>query len=191
LTPEEHKAGGAPVALVTRRFWDRTFGLGTALNGQIVRLDDKPFTIVGILADRARLPVTASIVSRDGAAAQVWLPFVHNPLAQVRSIPIMNVMARLKPGITVAQAEAELQSVGRTMHSEIAGGGQRADFAVMTTGDLISRDSRRIVLVLFGAALCLLLIACVNAANLLLARSSVRQGPRWIAGSRCPVTSTS
>ena len=110
--PEDHKAGGAPAALVTRRFWDRAFGPGVPLNGQIVRLDDKPFAIVGILADPARLPVTTSSVSRDSASAQVWIPFVHNPFAQVRSVPVMNVMARLKPGITVAQAESELQSAG-------------------------------------------------------------------------------
>jgi putative ABC transport system permease protein len=173
--PEEHKAGGAPAALVTRRFWDRIFGPDVPLNGQVVRLDDKPFAIVGIVADPARLPVTTSSVSADSATAQVWIPLVHNPFAQVRSVPVMNVMARLKPGITVAQAEAELQSVGRTLHRETGGGSQRADFAVIATADLISRDSRRIVLVLFGAALCLLLIACVNAANLLLARSSARQ----------------
>lgn len=173
--PEEHNAGGPPVALVTRGFWDRTFGRGVSLNGHIVRLDDKPFTIVGILANPARLPVTASIVSRDSTPAQVWLPFVHNPLAQLRTIPFMNVMARLKPGITAAQAEAELQSVGGTLHRQAGDASQRADFAVIATSDVISRDSRRIVLVLFGAALCLLLIACVNAANLLLARSSARQ----------------
>ncbi len=115
--PEEHKAGGAPAALVTRRFWDRIFGPDVPLNGQVVRLDDRPFAIVGILADPARLPVTTSSVSRDSSTAQVWIPFVHNPFAQVRSVPVMNVMARLKPGITVAQAEAELQSVGRTLHT--------------------------------------------------------------------------
>ncbi|MPZ19617.1 MAG: FtsX-like permease family protein [Luteitalea sp.] len=173
--PEEHKAGGRPVALVTRGFWDRTFGRGVLLNGQIVRLDDKSFTIGGILAEPAHLPVTASIVNRDSTRAQVWLPFVHNPLAQVRTIPFMNVMARLKPGIAAAQAEAELQSVGGTLHRQAGDARQPADFAVIATSDLISRDSRRIVLVLFGAALCLLLIACVNAANLLLARASARQ----------------
>lgn len=173
--PEEHKAGGGPVALVTRGFWDRTFGRGVSLNGQIVHLDDKPFTIVGILTEPARLPITGSIVHRDSTAAQVWLPFVHNPLAQLRTIPIMNVMARLKPGITAAQAEAELQSVGGTLYRQAGDTSQPVGFAVVATSDLISRDSRRIVLVLFGAALSLLLIACANAANLLLARSSVRQ----------------
>lgn len=175
FTPAEHKAGGAPVALVTRRFWERTFGPGSTLNGQIIRLDDKPFTIVGILADPARLPVTTSIVSRETTPAQVWLPFVHNPLAQVRSIPFMNIMARLKPGVDVAQAAVELQSVGKDLSGATGSGNQRAEFVVIATGDLVSRDSRRIVLVLFGASCCLLLIACVNAANLLLARSSARQ----------------
>jgi putative ABC transport system permease protein len=173
--PEEHKAGGGPVALVTRGFWDRTFGRGVSLNGQILRLDDKAFTIIGILAEPARLPVTNSIVNRDSTTAQVWMPFVHNPLAQVRTIPFMNVMARLKPGITAVQAEAELQRVGATLYRQAGDASQPTRFAVIATSELISRDSRRIVLVLFGAALCLLLIACVNAANLLLARSSARQ----------------
>lgn len=172
---DEHKAGGAPVALVARRFWDRTFGPGVSLNGQIVRLDDKPYSIVGIFEDSARLPVTTSSVSNDSEAAQVWLPFVHNPFAQVRAVPVMNVMARLKPGITIAQADAEFQAVGRSLQSETVGISKDAGFTAIATSDLISRDSRRIVLVLFGAALCLLLIACVNAANLLLARSSARQ----------------
>lgn len=175
FVPEEHKAGGGSVALVTRGFWDRTFGRGVSLNGQILRLDDKPFTIVGILAEPARLPVTNSIVNRDSTTAQVWMPFVHNPFAQLRTIPFMNVMARLKPGITAAQAEAELHSVGGTLYRQAGSASQPSGFAVIATSDLISRDSRRIVLVLFGAALCLLLIACCNAANLLLARSSVRQ----------------
>jgi len=173
--PEEHKTGGAPVALVTRGFWDRTFGRGVSLNRQILRLDDRPFMIIGILAEPARLPVTNSIVNRDSTTAQVWMPFVHNPFAQLRTIPFMNVMARLKPGITGAQAETELQSVGGTLYRQAGDASRPLGFAVIATSDLISRDSRRIVLVLFGAALCLLLIACCNAANLLLARSSVRQ----------------
>jgi putative ABC transport system permease protein len=175
FTGEEHKAGAQAAALVTRPFWDRTFGPNVPLAGQIIRLDDKPFTIVGILAEPAGLPVTTSVVSRNSTPAQVWLPFVHNPLAQVRTIRVLNVMARLKPGVTVVQAEAELRNVGLTLRRDYPEATENGDFVVVRTADLISRSARRIILVLFGAAVCLLLIACVNAANLLLARSSARR----------------
>lgn len=167
---DEHALGGPRVVAVGRPFWARHFGAGTPLAGQTIELDGETYGVVGIMPP-FRLPITASVVDRDGGTAELWLPFAANPYAAIRAAPVMNVMGRLGEGRTVAGVRAELEAWARAAYGE-------SDPAVAATPlrEVVTRDARGTVLALFGAAAFLLLIACVNVANLLLARATSR-GP--------------
>jgi putative ABC transport system permease protein len=167
----EHAPGGPRAVIVSRPFWERHFGTGAELSGQTLRLDGEVHAIVGI-ASAFRLPITGSLVSRGGAPAELWLPFALNPYAELRVVPVMNVIGRLTPGASVAQAAAELEAVGRTIESD--GQSPGVEVTAVRLEDLVTRDARGVVLTLFGAAGFLLLIACINVANLLLSRASTR-----------------
>jgi putative ABC transport system permease protein len=167
----EHAPGGPRAVIVSRPFWERHFGTGIPLSGQMLRLDGETHTIVGI-ASAFRLPITSSLVSQRGAPAELWLPFALNPYANLRVVPVMNVIGRLAAGASVDQAAAELDAVGRSLDSQEQSPG--VETTAVRLQDLVTRDARGVVLTLFGAAGFLLLIACINVANLLLSRASTR-----------------
>jgi putative ABC transport system permease protein len=166
----EHARGGPRSVIVSRTFWERHFGAGSTLQGQSLRLDGDAYEIVGVVP-AFKLPITASLVSRGGAPAELWLPFALNPYAELRSVPVMNVIGRLVDGATVAQAAAELEAVGAALEADA-----QTDVKVTAVllSDLVTRDARGTVLTLFGAAAFLLLIACINVASILLTRASTR-----------------
>lgn len=172
--PEEQALGGPPVVLVSRGFWARQFGSDVRLANQSLVLDGVGHAIVGIVDD-LRLPITASLVSRRDAVSELWLPFARNQYAELRTAPVMNVVGRLKPGVSVRQADAELATVGRSIQADYSEASGWKAVSGVPLRDLVTREVRRPVLTLFGAAAFLLLIACANVANLQLARTSVRQ----------------
>jgi len=170
--PHEHVRGGPPVVLVSRGFFARQFGPDARLQGQTLRLDGMPRVIVGIV-DELRLPITSSLVSQHDTLSDIWLPFAANPYVDLRSVPVMNVVGRLKPGVPVGEADAEIHTVGRALAED-----DQQDWTGVTAvplGDVVTRGSRRTVLTMFGAAAFLLLIACANVANLQLARAAARR----------------
>lgn len=171
--PTEHASGGPPAVVVSERFWDRHFGSDTPLDGQAVTLDDTRHTVVGIAPD-LRLPITSSLVSRSSEAAELWLPFAQNPYAELRSVPVMNVVARLPPGVSLDGARAELEAVGRALREEVVDGEGLA-LSLSRLDAVVTEGTRATVLTLFGGAAFLLLIACANVANLLLARATGRR----------------
>jgi hypothetical protein len=131
---EEYATGTNRVTVVGRAFWNRHFGHDVALNGQVIRLGDQPHVIVGIIERDFRLPQTQSAVSSNLNNAELWLPFSLNPYANLRTIPVMNIVGRLAPDATAGMANRELQVVaaslaadypetsrGRTLTSEASG----------------------------------------------------------------------
>jgi putative ABC transport system permease protein len=174
FTPEEYRIGGPAVALVSRTFWGRYFGTAP-LNGQTVRLSDQPVTIVGILERDFRLPVVSSSVSADSSIAELWMPFSANPYAALRMIPVMNVVGRLAPGIGVDQLNHEAETVAASLAADYpeTSRGWRINATILQ--DFSARGIRGTIVVLFVAVGLLLLIACANVANLLLARGTARR----------------
>ena len=106
--------GGPAVAMVSEAFWRRAFG-ASALNGQTIRLDGHPHTIVGTVPADFRMPITASTVSRRTTSAEIWLPFSLNPYRAMRAIPVMNIVGRLGDGVNHERAQQELTAVGASM----------------------------------------------------------------------------
>jgi putative ABC transport system permease protein len=165
----------APVVVVSERLWNRTFGEGVALNGQVVRVDDRPMTIVGVLAGDFRMPITASMVVASKETAEIWLPLSLNPLASLRAIPAANIVGRLKPaaGVHAANLEAaQLPARFSQTYREVLA---TARYRALPLASLVSEPVRRPLLALFAAVLVLLLIACANVANLMLARAAAQE----------------
>jgi len=173
FTVDESAApGGSAVALIGTRLWKRALGGDPGALGATLIVNDEPLTIIGILPDGfAGLSGKAEIWIAPPMAARLYY-------AEYRTTPqnFISAVARLKPGVSLQQANAELAAIG----PDFVGNGSAPDTVWSATAvplreariDPIVRQS---ALVLLGAAACVLLIACVNVAGLLLARARIRR----------------
>jgi predicted permease len=164
--PEDDRLGAAPVAIISYGLWQRRYGGSAAAIGQPLVFEEKPYTVVGIAPAGFRL-------SQD---ADVYLPVGQStePVMQNRLAHTVLAVARLRPGSTLAQAQAELASIGRHLAEEYpksnAGRTMVAAPLLPDTGDV-----RSTLWLLLGAVGLVLTIACVNVASLLLARAVSRE----------------
>jgi len=171
--PDEDRAPGAhPVAILGDRLWRRRFGADPSLVGRTVRVNDVALTIVGIAP-----PAFAGLSGK----ADLWLPRTMAPRLTYSDYLVtpqhfISVVARLRPGVGAAQATAELAAM-RGAFADAASPPEAVWSAIaVPAGDArIDATLRRSVLMLFAAAVCVLLIACVNVAALMLARGRARQ----------------
>jgi putative ABC transport system permease protein len=164
--PEEDKTGGAAVILLGHRYWQRRFGADPAMAGREVSLDGRKFRIVGVLPDTFQI-----LRSMD-----LWLPIngyqgslddhIHHGIVGV---------ARLRPGITAAQAGAEIETLNRQETVAYPDSHKNWGTLVRTMEDPSAVQLRATLLVLFAVVGLVLLIACANIANLLLARNAARE----------------
>lgn len=174
FTAAEHTSGGPPAAVVTRAFWARHFG-DAPLAQQTLTLDGSPYQVVGIVPADSRMPLTDSVVSQSGTSGEVWIPFVWNPYADLRTVPVMKVVGRLAPGASLVAARAEVARARDAIDAAYPEARLSDRQAVDPLVARVAAESRPVVLVLFGAAALLLLIGCANVANLLLSRAAARR----------------
>jgi putative ABC transport system permease protein len=166
FSPEEDQPGRANVAILSYSLWQRRFSGDRSIAGQTIRLRDQSYTVVGVL------PPGVQILDR---AADVWVPLgldSGDPLA-LRG-RFLTVIGRLRPGATLPQAEAELDTIGGRLElaDPVLNRGWRPSLFPMR--EELTGSVRQPLLILMGAVGFLLLIACVNVANLLLARGAAR-----------------
>lgn len=162
------------VAVISARLWKERFGRGVVLN-QPLRLDDRVYTIVGVMPDRFQFPYrAASIVAAalPEARTDVWIP-----LEQRRGR--LSVVARLKPGVPRDRGEAELRVIAARLEQQQrqqapANANFRVGVRTVALADAVTGSVRRSLWMLFAAVALVLAAACANVANLLLARTSVR-----------------
>ncbi len=158
-------------AVLSYGFWQRRFGGDPAVVGQTVVLDGAPFTVVGVMPPAFRIKTNELAESR----AEVWMPFRLTPSNPAGIGGILNVVARLDPGSTVAGAQEDFAMVAGRLEREHPSYSRNWRVEVVPLLDATVADVRLTLLVLFGGVGLLLLTACVNVANLVLGRATARQ----------------
>ncbi len=172
--PEEDKPGeSGRVVLLSQQLFQKRFGADPNVINQSMVLDGKPYTIVGVMPQTFQFPVqndpvdlwTTVAVDRDG----------EEPITEERGAHYMNVIARLKPGVSREQAQAEMTAIGSRLEQQYPDKNLHRSIGIEPTLEALVGDIRPALFILLGAVGCVLLIACANVANLLLARAMARQ----------------
>jgi putative ABC transport system permease protein len=186
FTVDEDVAGHNPTALLSCGTWERRFGSDPHILGKSIQINGTSREIVGVLPKSFSLPreVLPTLYGAENQA-EILLPFPMQPnSAQNRDHEDYNIVGKLKPGVSVAQAQAEMDTLTATLRRDHPlqyppNGG--LTFGIVALQEQVVGDARRALLVLLGAVACVLLIACANVANLLLARAVARQSwpSRW------------
>jgi predicted permease len=165
----EENAGTAPVLLLSYDLWQSHLGADPDVVGKSMSLDGRAFTIVGVLPASFRWLDKMDVIEPIG----VWA--TNNPEAADRGgRSDTSAVGRLAPGVTFEQARAEMESIAARLAREYPGLDDRFSVEFMPMRDAFVGDSRPAILILFGAVLFVLLIACANVANLFLARGATR-----------------
>ena len=166
FTAAEDQPGGPRVVIVGYDFWQRNLGGGEDVLGNTIKLDDASYTIVGVMPKTFRHPYRA----------EIWLPIALDFAATGQRNHYMYGAARLRPGITIAQADAAVRRMCAAINQAAPDPGNAPRGYLIPLRDSFIMDLRPKLLIIAGAALCALLVAAANFAGLMLARVVERDG---------------
>jgi predicted permease len=170
FSPEEQEDGKDFVVVLGHSLWQRRFAGDPSIVGKAIQLNNRPYTVVGVMGPEFR-PLPSTLVSPEG---QFYRPVAEKYDENARDERHLRAIARLKPGVTLAQAQSELQIVAQRLEQQHPQTNHDYGVQIVTMSDEIVGGIQKTLLMVFGAVIFVLLVACANVANLLLARSSVR-----------------
>ena len=163
--PDDQRFGAAPTALVSYAYWQQYLGSAADLSAIKLTIEDRSVSVIGVLPAGFRFPDDAN----------VWMPREIYERLPSRSAHNWNVLGRLRDGIAPEQAQSELGLIGRQIHQQYRQDVDMTGVAVARLQDAMTSNVRPALIILLGAVTFLLLIACANVANLLLAQAAARQ----------------
>ncbi|MGE0130006.1 MAG: ABC transporter permease [Blastocatellales bacterium] len=168
ITEEDDKRGGPFVVVLGHELWQRQFGGDAGVVGKTVTLSGNSYTVIGVMPASFRTPRVET---------DVWAPVqvVSGLAAAYRGVHFLQTYARLKPGVTVAQAQSEMSAIDKRLAEAFPEDEKRRQTVLFSLHERIVGEIKPALLVLFGAVGLVLLIACANFANLLLARAAARE----------------
>jgi putative ABC transport system permease protein len=168
--PEEDQPGHDHVIILSYGLWQRRFGTDRNIIGRTVDVDEQHYTVIGVMAPDFRFPPDLPLSRQVDA----WLPPGADPSRSDRGSNNYYTFARLKPGVTVAQAQTEMDAINHGLAEKYAAD-RGLGVKVVGWQRQVGSEVRPALLILLGAISLVLLIACANVANLLLARGAMRQ----------------
>ncbi|HEY1911583.1 MAG TPA: ABC transporter permease [Vicinamibacterales bacterium] len=167
FTVDEDRSGAPGTLLLSYRLWQTRFGGDRSIVGQQVLLDAESYTIIGIMPQDFRFPTSEALY---------WTPLRFNEEMYVdRNDNWHYAVGRLKPGVSIERARAEMDVIAAASRAQYPAENKDIGANLIGLGDQVPRQSRLLLYALSGAAACVLLIACANLANLLLARALQRR----------------
>ncbi|HST23297.1 MAG TPA: ABC transporter permease, partial [Blastocatellia bacterium] len=168
ISEDEDQYGAAPVVLLSHQFWQQHFGGDQNVIGKAITLSGNSYTIIGVMPAAFTMP-------RENP--DIWAAVrVASPLAaKFRGVHFLRTYFRLKPDVSIAQAQSEFETVDRWLEQQYPEDNRGRQTALIALHERVVGNTRPALLVLFGAVGLVFLIACANFANLLLARAASRQ----------------
>jgi len=175
FTADEEKPG-TKVVLISHALWVEQFAADRLIVGRTIKLSGDLYTVVGVMPPSFRFPMTAPQTGVWTTLALDDDPSDPRPMTKVRGAHFLNTIGRMKPGVTVAQVDQDLKHIAGSLAKQYPDSNSRHDSArVKTELAALIGDTRTALTVVLGAVALVLLIACANIANLLLARMRERQ----------------